>query len=211
MQSVCFLGSPNGIQNGTAPGCRVLTSYVLLLPARIGSEECSGLTSYCLALWEIRCHPPFPAVKFVLIEKESENSIMCSLWFDRNAVICPHVIKIKFVLLSNLAACKALLMRMKPQFWAKKYALTSAAPAMRERGASDRLLGQTGVILVWVTITRKDIGGCSVNCFTVNSGRIWCMGIMERCLRTGSTNLFLPSVGSTSYWSEVFVCQQDLI
>jgi len=41
-------------------------------------------------------------------------------------------------------------------------------------GPSDRLLGQktAGIILVWVSITSKDIGGSSVYCFTVDSGRI---------------------------------------
>lgn len=78
-------------------------------------------------------HPPWADIKFMLIEKDSENSIMCSVWFDRNAVICPHVIKIKFMLLSDLAVCKSLLMHLKLQFWEKKYAFTPAAPAMREK------------------------------------------------------------------------------
>lgn len=45
---------------------------------------------------------------------------MCSVCFNRNAVICPHVIKIKYVLLSDLGVCRTILMRMKPQFQEKK-------------------------------------------------------------------------------------------
>lgn len=165
-------------------------------------------------------HPPRADIKFVLMEDNSENSIMCSVWFDRNAVICPHVIKIKFMLLSDLAVCKPLLMLMKPQFWAKNMLLLLLLllwEKRRERGASGRLLGQkaAGIVLVWVTITRKDIGRLfckAYHCkFWENFILSWCVGIMGRCVRTGSASLFLLCICSMSQLSEVFVCEQGLI
>lgn len=89
-------------------------------------------------------HPPWADIKFMLIEKDSENSIMCSVWFDRNAVICPHVIKIKIMLLSDLAVCKSLLMHLKLQFWAKKKCFYSCCSCYERKEEKEFLIDYWG-------------------------------------------------------------------
>lgn len=160
-------------------------------------------------------------MRFMLIEKDSENSIMYPVWFDRNAVVHPHVIKIKLVLHSDLAVCKPLLMCTNTRFrgggGTQSFYFCCLCCTIKEKGSFWQIAGAENC--------RDHFGlGCNYqkryrrlfckpfHCeFWQNFILFSCMEFMGRCVRAGNTNLFLPCICSTSSLSEVIVCQQDLI